>query len=65
MLWCFLGGYAVFMVVIAVCAARVTLSNPDQRRRNDGYKVLRLVWSTGTIGLVISAAVRLHKSGLF
>lgn len=52
------------MTVIAACAARVALSNSDQRRRADGYKVLRVVWGTGTTGLAITATVRLHESGL-
>jgi hypothetical protein len=59
-----LGGYAAFTIVIAAYAAHVTLSNPDQRRRADGYKVLRVVWGTGTTGLAITATVRLHESGL-
>jgi hypothetical protein len=64
MLSCLLGGYAAFTIVIAACAARVALSNPNQRRRADGYKVLRAVWGTGTTGLAITATVRLYEGGL-
>lgn len=59
-----LGGYAAFTIIIAACAAHVALCNPNKRRRADGYKVLRVVWGTGTAGLAITATVRLHESGL-
>lgn len=58
-----LGGYTLFVILIAGYAAHVALSNPDRARRSDGYKVLRVVWGTGITGLAI-ISVRLHAIGL-
>lgn len=56
--------HIVFTILITAQAAYVVLHNPDNARRADGYKVLRVVWSTSTSALVISVMAELHNVNL-
>lgn len=47
LLW-FAVGYAVFLALLVGYSAHVAISCPNSRRRADAYKVLRLIWATGT-----------------
>lgn len=57
-----LTGYGVVIAALAVYATHVSLSNPDQARRDDAYKVLKLVWGTATSATGI-LAIALHLTG--
>lgn len=58
-------GYAVFVAALAGYAAHVALSGADRDRRADAYKVLKLVWGTGTgAGGLFAAVLQLQQVGL-
>jgi hypothetical protein len=63
--WFFIG-YSAFVVVLVSYAAHIALSSPDEAKRRDGYRVLKLIWgtATGASGLV-GIALRLHQLGAF
>ena len=54
--------YCVVIAALAVYATHVSLSNPDQARRADAYKVLKLVWGTAT-GSTGILAIAWHLTG--
>ncbi|MFI9008811.1 hypothetical protein ACIGNX_16450 [Actinosynnema sp. NPDC053489] len=56
-------GYGAVIVVLAVYAAHVALSNTDPEHRADAYKVLKLIWGTAT-GATGLTAVALHLTGV-
>ena len=61
----FIVGYAVFVAAITGYAAHVALSGKDGERRDDAFRVLKLVWGTGTgVSGIIALMVRLHDSGV-
>ena len=47
LLW-FVVGYVIFVAVLVAYSAHVAISCPDPQHRADAYKVLRLIWATGT-----------------
>jgi hypothetical protein len=63
-----IGGYAGFSALVGGYAAHIALSCPDEKRRADAYRVLKLVWGTGTgggvLGGLVTVAVKLHQGGL-
>jgi hypothetical protein len=62
--WFFIG-YAVFVAVMAGYAGHVAISCPDRKRRQDAYRVLRLLWAAGTVGSgLIWWLIKLHEAGL-
>jgi hypothetical protein len=58
--WVF-GGYAIFVAVLIASAVRVALTCEDEGRRDMAYKVLKLVWGTGTGGALLSALILLSS----
>jgi hypothetical protein len=60
----FFGGYAVFVAVLISCAVRVALTCEDKERREMAFRVLKLVWGTGTGGTLITALVLLSQHQL-
>jgi hypothetical protein len=70
MWWVWLAsGYAAFSAGLAGYAAHVSLSATDDKVRENAYRVLKLVWGTGTgggvVGGLVTLAVKLHSSGLW
>lgn len=61
----FLIGYAAFVAVLVAYAAHMALSARDKQHRADAYRVLRLIWGTGSgaSGLVV-LVVNFHCAGL-
>lgn len=57
-------GYAAFVLVIAGCAGFVAIFCGDKERRADAFKVLKLVWSVATLGVLAAVAIRLNEAGL-
>lgn len=61
----FFCGYAVFVALLLGYATHIALSGSESERRRDGYKVLKLTWSTATgVSGVVAASVRLHEIGI-
>ena len=56
MVW-LLYGYAGFCAGLAGYAGVVAVSAEDQTKRADAYRVLKLVWGTGTGGGVLGELV--------
>jgi hypothetical protein len=47
-----------------VVSGYIALVMPDSGRRKDGYKVLRLLLSTGTASGLAGLIVKIHELGL-
>ena len=57
------GAYAVMMFTLIGSAGYIALWVSDNRRREDGYRVLRLLLSAGTVSGIFWLLVRLHQMG--
>jgi hypothetical protein len=57
------GAYAVIMFALIGSAGCIALLVSDSQRRGDGYRVLRLLLSTGTASGILWLLVRLHQMG--
>lgn len=61
----FIGGFAALVLVLIGAAAFVALWCPDPKRRQDAYRVLKLILATATsTGGAAALALRLHEFGL-
>jgi len=61
----FFGGYAVFSAMLAWRATGVAIHCQDAQQRKDAFKVLVVVWGSGTVGSgVLGAAMKLHELGV-
>lgn len=61
--------YIIFVAVLIAYSAHVAISCADPAKRADAYKVLKLIWATGTgvSGLtlfILNALGKLHDLGL-
>ncbi|MRH90487.1 hypothetical protein GFY24_24090 [Nocardia sp. SYP-A9097] len=68
MLFWFVIGYVVFVGVLVAYSAHVAISCPDAGKRADAYKVLRLIWATGTGAggitvLIFNTVIKLQETG--
>lgn len=68
MLFWFFIGYVVFVAVLVAYSAHVAISCNDAGKRADAYKVLRLIWATGTGAggltlLIINTVIKLREIG--
>ncbi|PXX52767.1 hypothetical protein DFR70_13015 [Nocardia tenerifensis] len=68
MVFWFIVGYVAFIAVLIAYSAHVAISCPDVQQRADAYKVLRLIWATGTgaggLTLVIfNVVIKLQEVG--
>ncbi|MFE3195882.1 hypothetical protein ACFXHA_43265 [Nocardia sp. NPDC059240] len=68
LLW-FLIGYFLFVATLVGYSAYVAISCPDAKRRADAFKVLKLIWVTGTgaggVTLAItSAMLKMRELGI-
>jgi choline-glycine betaine transporter len=61
----FFGGYAVLVAVLIAYSAYISLTSQDKQRRDDAFRVLKLIWGTvtGATGLV-AIALQLRHVGL-
>jgi hypothetical protein len=55
----FLVGYAVFIAVLVASAVRVALTGANKARQEMAYRVLKLIWGSGTVSALIAAAIHL------
>ncbi|ACU37165.1 hypothetical protein Amir_3258 [Actinosynnema mirum DSM 43827] len=60
-----IAGYAGIVLFIAGAAAFVAIFHRNKARRDDAFKVLKLVLGATGVGAVVMFAVRLHEAGLW
>lgn len=56
--------YALAELLLVICAAYTALATRSPGRRKDGYKVLRLLLSTGAGSGLIGILLKLHQLGV-
>ncbi|MGK3206910.1 hypothetical protein ABFJ78_37680 [Amycolatopsis sp. MEPSY49] len=59
------GGYAILVALLVTYSAHISLSGQDKQRRDDAFRVLKLVWGTATGATGLTAVLlQLHNAGL-
>lgn len=57
-------GYAIFVGLIAGCAALSAIFLRDEKQRKDAIIVLKIIWGTGTVSALGVLVMRLHEAGV-
>jgi hypothetical protein len=59
------GGYAILVALLVAYSAHISLSGRDKQRRDDAFRVLKLIWGTATGATGLAAVLlKLHNAGL-